>query len=440
MKRIATHLCLLFSFAAMAGEGYWPDFRGPGGSGVATGGTTVAEWNMESGQNIKWTATLPGMGFSSPVIWGDRLFVTSAVTDKEPELKLGLYGNIESVEEDDVQRFTVICLNRKTGKTLWTKVVKEAVPAVKRHTKSSHANPTPVTDGKHLIAFFGSEGLFCLDMDGNLKWEKDLGVLDSGFFRVPEAQWGYSSSPALYDGVVYIQADTNSQNFLAAFDAGTGKELWRTPRKDVATFSTPTIYEHNGSKIMAVNGWKHMGGYDAKTGKEVWKMASTGDIPVPTPQIAHGMVYFTNAHGGPSPVYAVKLGAKGDLNSDETKKEFLSWEQPKGGSYMPTPVIVGDYLYVNNDGGILMCYDAKSGELKYQQRLGNRNAFTASPIACGNRIYCNSESGEVFVIEAGPSFKQLAVNQLDGYLMATPAIADSVLYFRTGKGIVAVGK
>src|SRR5690349_7616219 len=260
----------LLATLAFAGDANWPQFRGPAASGLGNGSPPV-EWDGDTGKSIRWKTPIPGLGHSSPVIWGDRIFVTSAVPAQgESALKVGLYGNIEPVEGEGPQSFNVNCVDRRSGKILWERTAARGLAKVKRHPKSTHANPTPATDGKHLIVSFGSEGLFAYDLNGKALWKKDLGVLDSGFYMVPEAQWGFASSPVINDGKVIVQADVQKNAFLAAVDVANGKELWRTGREDVPTFSTPAVvpYTAAGGRRMQVvaNGWKHIGGYDLETG------------------------------------------------------------------------------------------------------------------------------------------------------------------------------
>ena len=229
MKFSAMFLAAAIGVAAGASSN-WPQFRGPEAGGVGNGAPPL-KWDGEKGDNVLWKSEIPGLGHSSPVVWGDKIFVTSAVpASGEATLKVGLYGAIQPVEGEGSQSFTVYCLDRKSGKILWQRVATSGQPKIKRHPKSTHANPTPATDGKTLVVSFGSEGLFAFDLDGKQLWKKDFGVLDSGFYMVPDAQWGFASSPVLHDGKVIVQADVQKNSFLAALDLATGKELWRTPR------------------------------------------------------------------------------------------------------------------------------------------------------------------------------------------------------------------
>jgi outer membrane protein assembly factor BamB len=342
-----------------------------------------------------------------------------------------------------VHEWKVLCFDARSGKRLWEQTAHQGVPKVKRHTKATQANTTLATDGEHLVALFGAEGMYAYTMQGKLLWKKDLGVLDAGFFRVPDAQWGYSSSPIIHDGRIIVQADVQKDAFLAAFDVKTGREVWRTPRTDVPTFGTPAVYTHNGRKHIALNGWKHIGGYDFETGKEVWKLTGGGDIPTPTPIVAHDLIYITNAHGTKSPVYAVKLSASGDITppGEATQNDHIAWSVPRDGAYMQTPIVYGEYLYVCKDNGVLNVFNAKTGERAYQQRLGDgKTGFTASAVAADGKLYYSSEEGDVYVIKAGATFEELAKNALGEITMATPAISKGVIFFRTQSHLIAIGK
>jgi outer membrane protein assembly factor BamB len=425
----------------------WPGFRGPQASGQGTGEPPI-EWDVPSGEGVAWKTQIPGLAHSSPAIWGDRLFVTTAVSEGgNDDLKVGLYGDVAPVDDDSVHSYRIYALDRTSGEILWEREAHRGVPAVKRHTKSTHANPTPATDGERVVAFFGSEGLYAYDLEGELLWRKDLGVLDAGFFMAKSAQWGFSSSPVLVDGRVIVQCDVQEGSFVAAFDAATGEEIWRTPRGDVPTFGTPTVYEVDGDdgrrKVVAVNGWRHIGAYDFDTGEEVWRFRGGGDIPTPTPIVAHGYVYITNAHGNLAPICAVKLGARGaiDLADGRTSSDGIAWCQFRDGAYMQTPIVVGDHLYVCRDNGVLGCYRAETGEEVYRERLGKggTSGFTASAVAANGYLYYTNETGEVFVVRAGPEFELVATNQTGETVMATPAIVDGVIYFRTRAHVVAVG-
>ncbi|MCW5977609.1 MAG: PQQ-like beta-propeller repeat protein [Bryobacteraceae bacterium] len=441
MTKMRKYLLFLACLACAAQDTHWPSFRGPNASGVADGYPAPVSWNIEKSENVRWKTAIPGLGHSSPVIWGDRIFVTTAVDEKkDSSLKVGLYGNIEPVTDDAAQAWKLLCLDRKSGRILWERTAHSGVPKIKRHPKSTHANPTPATNGRQVIAFFGAEGLYAYDFDGKLLWKKDLGVLDSGFFVAPEAQWGFASSPVIHDDLVIVQCDVLTKPFLAAFRLKDGSEAWRTPRTDVPAWSTPTVADGEKAQII-VNGFKHIGGYDARTGREIWKLRGGGDIPTPTPVLGHGLAFITNAHGGMSPIYAVRLTATGDISLKEGERSnwHVAWSQPREGAYMPTPVVYGDYLYMGRDNGVLSCYRAVTGERLYQERLGKGGGFSASLVAADGKVYVSSEEGDVFVVQAGPEFRLLATNSMDDLTMATPAISEGTLYFRTRRSLIAIG-
>jgi len=420
----------------------WPSFRGPSATGVADGYSTPIKWDMETSKNIRWKTYIPGLGHSSPVIWGGQIFITTAVEDKgQSRLKVGLYGDVRSEEEENIFSWLIYCIDRKSGKILWSQQSYRGKPEVKRHPKSSHATPTPCTNGDYVVVFFGSEGLYCYDMEGNLIWKKDLGKLDWGYYRMPSAQWGGGSSPIIHKQMVIIQCDVQNNPFIAAFNLNDGIQLWKISRNDVPTWSTPTVYTGKKHSQIIVNGYRHIGGYDIETGKEIWKMAGGGDIPVPTPIVAGNMTYITNSHGRMSPIYAVRLSATGDISLDEneTRNEHIAWSYSRGGNYIPTPIVYGDYLYCCSDRGKLSCFEAKTGKLLYRESLSSSSAaFSASPVAADGKIYCTAEEGDVYVVKAGPEFELIGVNKMNETCMATPAISQGTLFFRTRHHLVAV--
>ncbi len=426
-----------------AGDGgNWPSFRGTNAAGVADGYTLPAEWSVPELRNVRWKTPIPGLGHSSPIVWGGRVFVATSISGAEnPELKVGLYGDIGSVNDTSVHRWLIYALDGVSGKILWEKTAYAGVPKIKRHPKATHANTTLATDGQYLIAFFGSEGLYCFDLDGKLIWRKDLGVLDSAFYVVPEAQWEFASSPVIYKDKVLVQCDVLKGSFIAAFSVKDGRELWRTDRDDVPTWGTPTVHVDGGRAQMIVNGYKHSGAYDVETGKEIWRLQGGGDIPVPTPVVAHGLVFLTSAHGPVAPIYAIRLDASGDisLKPGETSNRFVAWSYPREGSYMSTPVVYGDYVYSIRINGVLICYNARTGERMYQTRLGGgTSGFSASPVAGDGKIFIASEDGDVYVVKAGPAYVLLATNTMGDVCMASPALSKGVMYFRTKSQLVAV--
>ena len=441
---IAAALTSVSSGAAVPRPGIdWPQFRGIAAHGVSEGRPTATAWDVASGKGIAWKAEVPGLGLSSPIVWGNLTCLTTAIGSGDTAgLKPGLYGDIKPVEDNSEHEWRVYCFDKTTGKIAWQQTAHKGVPKIKRHTKSTHANSTLATDGEHLAAFFGSEGLYVYDLKGKLLWKKDLGVLDAGYFMVPAAQWETGSSPVIHEGVLLVQADVQKDSFLAAFDVKTGKELWRTARADVPTWGTPTVHTVNGRTQVIVNGWRHIGGYDFKSGEEIWRLKGLGDIPVPTPVVHDGLIYITNAHGREgAPVYAIRETAKGDITptAEQTSTEHIAWMDRRNGGYMCTPLVYQGLVYIVRYNGIVTVYDAKTGAQKYQERFaGGTSAFTASPVASNGQVYFANEDGQVFVVKAGPTFEIVATNDMGAPVLATPAISEGRLLFRTGTHLMSI--
>lgn len=431
-------------YKAPPGAENWPSFRGVRASGITAGQDIPLKWDVKKGTNILWKTPIPGLGHSSPVIWQDRVFITTAVgKDEKPYLKVGLYGASPDNPENFIHHYRVYCIDRKSGQISWVKTAHSGIPKVKRHIKSSHANCSTATDGSHVVAFFGSEGLYCYNMEGKLLWKKDLGYLDAGAFDAPEIQWGFGSSPIIYKDMVVVLCDVNNQSFITALNVKNGKEIWRTLRDENPTWGTPTIHESANRIQVIVNGYKHIGGYDVKTGKEIWKLKGGGDVPVPTPITGHGLVFITNSHGRMRPIYAIRLDAQGDITlaQGETSNKYVKWYKPRRGAYQPTPILYGSYLYVIRNNGLLSCYKAKTGEEVYRERLAGRfSAYTASPVAADGKLYFTDEYGNISIVKAGPRYLCLATNSMDGPCLASPAISGKMLFVRTSEILYAIGK
>jgi outer membrane protein assembly factor BamB len=293
------------------------------------------------------------------------------------------------------------------------------------------------------VAIFGSEGLFCFDREGKLLWKKDLGPMKSGYYVVPSAQWGFSSSPIIHDGKVVVLCDVLGDSFIAEFNLADGRQLWRTARHDVPTWGTPEVAKAGDRTEILVNGWHHIGAYDFADGKEIWKLDGGGDIPVPTPIVAGGLAYFTSAHGSQRPMRAVRLDARGDLTPTAAgaTNAGMAWQQVRKGDYMQTPIVVGDFLYGCFDNGIVTCFDAKAGTIRYSERIGNGSeGFTASPVSDGNNLYFTSEVGNVYVIPANGNFSIAATNTLNETCLSTAAVSDGTLFYRTRHELVAISQ
>lgn len=421
-------------------ERQWSQYRGYLSSGVLDQANLPESWDLASGKNVLWNIEIPGLGLSSPVIWGDKLFITSAISEEDAEgLKKGIYGDITPVKDDSEHEWKIYCINKYNGKIIWEKLACRGVPEQKRHPKSTHANSSVATNGAYVVAFFGSEGLYCYDMDGNLVWKKDFGVLRSVFFRVESAEWEFATSPIIYEDKVIVQCDVMENSFLAAYDVKTGRELWKKDRDEYPGWCTPNVYVSDGRKVVAVNGFKHRGGYDLETGEEIWRMSGGGDIQIPTPIMGKQLIYFNSAHGPQSPILAIKYNAKDDitLDQDQLSSEFVKWCIPRGGSYMQTMVLYDGLLYNLKWNGQLDCYDAETGDEIYQEKMGRAKSFTASPVISDGRIYVVSDEGEVYVIKAGRDFEILTNNELNETCMVTPAITDGIIFFRTQSRLMA---
>jgi outer membrane protein assembly factor BamB len=435
-------LCLI-TFGARAQN--WPQFRGVGATGVAEGRPAPVKWDGEKSVGVRWKTPIPGLGHSSPVVWGDKVFVTTAVSSAaKDETRYGLYGDVEPVKDDPKHTWKIYALDKATGKVLWERVAYEGLPKVKRHPKSTHADSTPATDGKTVVALFGSHGLYAYDMKGKLLWKQDLGILDSGWFYDADYQWEHGSSPVIYKNLVIVQADIQKDSFIAAYDLKTGKQAWKTMRVgELSGWGTPTVYEGKTRAELITNGAKAVRGYDPLTGKELWKLGPMSEITTPTPFVARDLIYVTSGYAPIQPIYAIRPGASGDISLPEGKEssDFIAWSKKRGGPYMPTPVVYGEHLYTVSNQGVVTAYHATTGERVYQQRIADRGgAFTASPIASDGKIYLSSEDGEMFVFKTGAKHELLSVNPMGEVLMATPAISDGMLIVRGNKHLFGIAE
>lgn len=432
--------------ALAAGEaaGNWPSFRGPGAGGVLEGLDLPERWEAATGQGIRFKVAIPGLAHSSPVIWGDRLFVTTAVSsERDASFKPGLYGSGEASPDRSVQEWRILCIDKKSGKLLWEKTATKGSPKDKRHIKSSYANSTPATDGEHVVALFGSEGLFCYSIRGEFLWKKDLGRMDVGAYDLPSYEWGGASSPIIHDGKVIVQCDQQKGSFLLAADLKTGQTVWMTPRDELPSWGTPTVYPGKTRAELVTNGSNFIRGYDPATGAELWRLGGSSKITAPTPVYGEGLIIVASGRAPERPIFAIRPGAAGDLTlqGNETSNQFVAWSMTRRGGYMPTPLIYRSLLYVLNNDGLLGCYDLQTGAEHYQERVPHRSfGFSASPVAADGKIYLAGEDGLVFVLQAGTQLKLLATNSVGEPLMATPALSDGTLYLRGSRHLFAVGK
>lgn len=445
MLRVALALLLSIPAVQLAAEDTstdWPGFRGAGSSGIANGFETAVKWDATNPDDaaILWKSPIPGLGHSCPTIVGDRIFVTTAVAtgNDDVELQIGASGGTDAADDDSEQTWLVLCYDKNTGKELWRQTAHAGIPQATRHTKATHANATVAVDGDNVVAFFGSEGLYCYDLDGDLKWKKDLGVIDISKYSIG---WGYGSSPAIHEGHIVLVCDDPNNAYVVALKLDDGEEVWRKSREGDCerSWGTPLIHDVNGESRVVVNGWPWIVAYDLRTGNEAWRIKGGGDNPIPSPFLANKRIHITSAHGGQSPIITVRTDAKGNLTETDSPHDAgLVWRTEKGGTYMSTPVVVGDYLYLGSTNGVMRCFDAATGEEVYEERLGRGAYVVSSLVAANDMIYCAAEDGTVYVVAAGPNFKVLAKNRLGDACLATPAIAAGVLYFRTAHSLIAI--
>src|SRR6266508_1838424 len=419
----------------------WPMFRGPAASGVADGTPTPVKWDVGTGDNVLWKTPVAGVAVSSPIVWGDRVFVSTALSsDASAGIRTGLYGDVEPAKDMSKHTWKLVALDKRTGKVLWERIAHEGLPKTKRHPKSSQATATPVTDGQRVIVSFGSEGLYAYDLDGKPLWNRDLGVLNAGWFYDPDYEWGVGSSPIIWKNLVIVQCDIQKNSFIAAFDAATGHPVWRTPREEIPSWSTPAIFENNGRTELVTQATTFIRGYDPTNGKELWRLSGNSEIAIPTPIVGPGVIIVTNGYRGVQPIFAIKPGASGDITpaSGQTQNASIAWSANRGGPYIPTPVIYGDHLYVLQINAVLAAYNVRTGERVYQERVGGGGSFSASPVAADGKLYLASEDGDVFVIKAGPTYELLATNHLGQVVMATPAISAGTIIIRGLKDVIAI--
>jgi len=422
----------------------WPSFRGPHASGVADGQHLPDAWNGVTGDHIRWTVGVPGLAHSSPIVWNDQLFVTTAISsDPDATFVPGLYGEGTASEDRSVHRWVVMALDTRTGETLWQQTAYEGVPKQKRHIKSTYASSTPATDGRVVVALFGSMGLYAFDLDGTPLWEKDLGRIDAGAYDLPEYEWGTASSPIVHDGLVIVQCDQQRGSFVVALDALTGAERWRTPRDELPSWGTPTVYVAPGRRPeLVTNGSNFIRGYDPATGRELWRLGGSSKITAPTPIFTNDHIVVASGRRDEKPIFVIRPGASGDITLPPraTSSDAVAWYRRGRGPYMPTPLIYGDRLYVLGNDGIFDAYDLETGEEIYRQRIPHvGSGFSASPVAADGRIILSSEDGDMFVVTAG-GFSLVATNPMGEPLMATPALADGTMYVRGQHHVFAVGR
>jgi outer membrane protein assembly factor BamB len=410
----------------------WPQWRGPLATGVAPHANPPVDWS--EGKNVRWKTALPGKGHSTPVVWGDRLFVTAAVPfgDEFPPKFSGAPGGHDETPITQKQKFMVIALDRRSGKVVWERTMREEVPHQGGHVTASLASSSPVTDGERVFAYFGSWGLYCLDFKGELVWKKDFGHLETLHGH------GEGSSPALHGDTLIVNWDHEGDSFLVALDKKTGREVWRTPRERASSWSTPIVVEHQGKAQVIVSGSQRVRGYDLSDGKLLWECAGLSvENVVATPVAGDGMVFAGSTYDRPG-MLAIRLaGAKGDI----TGSDHVAWHHKRGAPYVPSPLLYGEALYFLNhfQGGVITRLKARTGEEKPGAfRLPNLRNIFASPVAAAGRVYVASREGMTVVLKDGDRLEVLAQNRLEDKFSASPALAGNEIFLRGEKYVYCI--
>jgi outer membrane protein assembly factor BamB len=421
----------------VAADPNWPQFRGSAAGVSVDDPALPATWSTTA--NVVWKADVPGMGWSSPVVWGDHIFVSSVVSTGETEPpKPGLYFGGERPAPNTPHRWMVYDFDVNNGKLRWQKEVRTGVPLGPKHLKNSYASETAATDGERVYFYFGNVGLFVFDMNGAPVWSKPIGPFKTRY------GWGTAASPVLHQDRLYIVNDNDEQSFLAAFDKRTGAEIWRVSRAEGTNWATPFVWQHAERTEIVTSGTDRVRSYDL-SGKLLWELKGMSSITIPTPFAAHGLLFISSGYVGDPlrPVYAIRPGASGDisLKNGETSNQHIAWSSPALASYNPTPLVYGDYYYTLLDRGFLTCHDAKTGKEIYgRQRIAPDAVagFTASPFAYNGKIFVTSEDGDTYVIKAGPTFEVVGKNSLGEMTLASPAVSRGSVIIRTASKLYRI--
>jgi outer membrane protein assembly factor BamB len=423
---LALSLAMRTALADSAADRFWPQWRGPLATGFAPQADPPVTWSETN--NVRWKIPIPGEGNATPIVWDNRIFILSAIgTGKKPS------APVAANAPDEIYQWVVLCLDRTEGKVLWQKTAHEEAPHEGRQENNTFASASPVTDGQLLLAYFGSRGLHCYDLDGNLKWEKDFGKMKT------RMGFGEGASPALSGDTVVVNWDTEGDDFIVALDKNTGQELWRKPRDEATGWSTPLIVEVKGQKQVVVNATKNVRSYDLTTGKEIWSCSGQTANAIPSPVAADGIVYLTSGFRG-NALQAIRLGREGDL----TGSDAIVWSHDKGTPYVPSPLLTDHLLYImQNNDAIVSCFNAATGESYFdRERLEAMHSVYASPVSAKDRVYILSREGTCVVLKKGPKAEVLAVNKLDDdtdHTDASMALVDREAFIRTPHNLYCIG-
>ncbi len=416
----------------------WPQFRGETAGVVADNPALPVSWGPD--ENVAWRIDMPGRGWSSPIVWGDHVFVLTSTAMTGPEVPIQPVENYRArslggamtaayiTEQTEPLQWVLYDIEFDTGEVRWERTLHEAVPSLPTHQKSTFASETPVTDGERVYTYMADIGLFAVDFDGNLVWSVE-------FDWLPRREWGAASSPVLHDGRLYVVNDNDEQSYVAAFDSTTGEELWRTDREEGSNWSTPFVWQNDVRTELVTTGREGVRSYGL-AGELLWQLTGMSTLVIPTPFSDHGLLYINSGYVADEnrPVYAIRPGATGDITLPEgsNSNDYIVWSHPQLGSYNPSSLVYGDYHYTLLDRGIMMAYDARTGEELYQRkRITAGTLFTASPWAYNGKIFVLSEDGDTFVVQAGAEFSVLGRNSLDEMTLSTPAVARDSLIIRT---------
>jgi outer membrane protein assembly factor BamB len=438
-KALAALLFLTYALSFAAGKADWPYWRGPAADGMAAGDAPL-HWSDT--KNVRWKTDIPGRGSSSPVIWGDRIFVTTAVktgpsTTPEPAATPpatpGAKPQLTTPGPQPEHNFEVLCLDRKTGKILWQRIATTAIPHEGFHpTYGSFASNSPVTDGRNVYAFFGSRGMYCYNMKGKLAWKKDFGVQ----MRMRMA-FGEGMAPVISGDRLILIFDHEGDSFMVMLDKNTGKEIWRVNRDEKSNWAAPLVVDYKGQKQIVVSAVNKVRSYELETGKLIWECAGLGANTIPQPVRQDDMIFAMSGYLKPN-LMAIRLGRQGDL----TGTDAIVWSQTRGNSYTPSPVIYDNKLYVLTDDGKVSCYNARTGEPYYHQtRLPKTYSFKSSPVGANGKLYLASENGDVVVVKMGEKFEVLATNTMtDQMFIATPAVYGGEIFLRSQNRLYCISE
>ena len=428
------------------GAELWPCFRGPTGMGVAQDDPRLPDrWSKT--ENVRWVADVPGWGWSCPIVADGKVFLTAVVSEKEYEKpQKGLYNGTGRAEPPEgMHHWMVYCLDLDSGKIVWKHEAHQGQPQVPRHPKSTYASETPVTDGQRVYVLFGDVGLYCYDLAGRQLWSHQIEPKKSFF------NYGAAASPVICEGLVVMVYDNMEDRYIAAFDAQTGEQRWRTARPARAlfgtrsTWATPLVWKNDLRTEIVTSDYGCIRSYDPR-GNVLWDLkAPTSNLIIPSPISAHGLVYVTSGYVGDSdrPVYAVRPGASGQsaVGKNPAEHPHVAWSQPQAGPYNTSPIVYGDYYYTLLDRGFMTCHDARTGKEIYgKTRFPESASFTSSPWAYNGKIFCLSEDADTYVVEAGPAFKVVGINRLDELCLASPAVVDGKLLLRTASRLYCIAR